>query len=234
MHKIMSICIKEWKDYFFSPMAYIIISIFLLISGWFFFSTFFLINQASLRDFFDLLPFVFSFIIPAITMKVFAEEFNLGSYEILITFPIRHIHIILGKFLAQLLFIILLLMPTLSYPIFVSFLGDLDLGPVVGGYIGAIFLGAAFSAIGLFASSLTKSQINSFIIATIICLFFTLINRMLFFLPEKLITIFNYLSSSYHFQNFAKGVIDSRDIIYFFSLTFLFIYLTFLSLASRQ
>lgn len=234
MNKIWNICIKELKDYFFSPMAYIIMSIFLLITGWFFFSTFFIINQASLRDFFDLLPIVFSFIIPAISMRAFAEEFNLGSYEILITFPLKHTNIILGKFIALLIFVVLLLLPTISYPIFISFIGDLDLGPVYGGYIGSIFLGSAFSAIGLFSSSLTKSQINSFIIATIICLFLTLINKMLFFLPDKAINIFSYFSSSYHFQNFAKGIIDSRDIVYFCSLTFLFLYLTFLSLSSRQ
>ena len=234
MRKIITICKKEIKDYFLSPIAYIIISIFLLVTGWFFFSTFFVMNQANLRDFFSLLPITLSFIIPAITMRTLSEEFNVGSYELLITFPVQTQDIVIGKFFALLIFIIIMLIPTISYPICVNFVGDLDWGPVIGGYIGAIFLGASFCAIGIFSSSLTKNQINSFIIATIICLILSLIDKMLFFLPDSIVNLANYFASSYHFQNFSKGVIDSRDIIYFLSITFLFLYATNLSLNSKR
>ncbi len=147
MTQIKHIAIKEFKDYFTSPIAYIVISIFLIVAGWFFFSTFFLYDRTSMQDFFVLLPTIFSFIIPAITMKLFAEEMNVGSYEILLTMPVSFTDIAIGKFLGATLFVMAMLIPTLLYPISISFLGDLDLGPIVGGYIGTIFLGSAYCAI---------------------------------------------------------------------------------------
>ncbi len=145
---------KEIRHYFLSPIAYIVISIFLLVTGWFFFTPFFLYNQASMRDFFNLLPMILAFVIPAVTMRLFAEEFNVGSYEILLTMPITVRDVIAGKFLAGVLFVVAALIPTLAYPITVSFLGQLDWGPVAGGYLGAVLLAGAFTAVGLFASSL--------------------------------------------------------------------------------
>ena len=115
MRQVIHILNKELKDYFVSPIAYIVISIFLLVTGWFFFSTFFLFNQASLRNFFDLLPVTFSFVIPAITMRLFSEELNVGSYEILLTLPVTFKDIIFGKFLAGVLFVAAALIPTVSY-----------------------------------------------------------------------------------------------------------------------
>ena len=169
MQQSLHILSKELKDYFISPIAYIVISIFLVVTGWFFFSTFFLYNQAELRNFFTLLPITFAFVIPAVTMRLFSEEFNVGSYEILLTLPVSFKDIILGKFLAAVLFMAAALLPTLSYPICVSTLGELDWGPVMGGYMGAILLAAAYAAIGLFASSLTRNQIVAFIVGTVIC-----------------------------------------------------------------
>ena len=143
---------KEFKSYFVSPIAYIVISVFLLVTGWFFFSTFFLINQAHLRTFFNLLPFVFSFIVPAVTMRLFAEELNIGSYETLLTMPVTFTDVIVGKFLAAVAFVAAMLLPTLIYAVTIALLGRMDWGPVMGGYLGALLLGASFSAIGLFAS----------------------------------------------------------------------------------
>ena len=234
MNKILSICSKELKDYFFSPIAYIITSIFILITGWFYFSTFFIINQASLRDFFELLPITMAFIVPAITMRSLSEEFNMGSYEILITFPVKLSDIILGKFLALAIFIIIMLIPTISFAISVSLVGKLDFGPVIGGYLGCILLGMSYAAIGLFSSSLTKNQINSFIIATLICIFLTLMDKIVIFMPESIVNIATYLSSNFHFQNFSKGIIDLRDIIYFLSLSFIFLYAAFISLFRKK
>ncbi len=234
MRKIMAIARKEFRDYFLSPIAYIIIAIFLLVSGWFFFSAFFILDQASMRDFFTLLPVTFSFIIPALTMRSFSEEFNLGSYEILITLPLSTRDVILGKFIGSILFTVVMLIPTICYPISISFVGDLDWGPVIGGYIGAILLGASFVAIGMFASSLSKNQITSFIIGTIMCLFLAILDKMLFFLPDKIVNFANYIASDYHFQNFAKGVIDTRDILYFLTITFLFLYITDISLEYKR
>jgi len=226
MKNFLNIYKREFKSYFVSPIAYIVISIFLIITGWFFFSTFFLFGQAELRNFFSLLPITFSFIIPAITMRLFSEEIHTGSYELLYTMPVTGLDIILGKFFSALFFIIIMLLPTLSYGIFISFLGDLDWGPVLGGYIGAILMGAAYASVGLFASSLTRNQVIAFIIGMAFCVFLTLIDKMLFFLPERLLNIFQYIGADFHFQNISKGVIDSRDIVYFFSVSFIMLFAT--------
>lgn len=224
---------KEFKSYFVSPIAYIVISIFLLVTGWFFFSTFFLYNQASLRSFFGLLPLTMSFIVPAVTMRLFSEELNVGTYETLLTMPVTFPDVVMGKFMAALVFIGAMLVPTISYPVFISFIGQLDWGPVIGGYIGAILLGAAFSAIGLFASSLTRNQIIAFIIGVAICFSLTLIDKMLIFAPGVIVTFLENLGADFHFQNISKGVIDSRDIIYFLSISFIGIYAANLVMKSK-
>ena len=234
MQQVRHIFKKEFKSYFVSPIAYIVIGIFLLVSGWFFFTPFFLFNQASLRNFFALLPVVFSFVVPAVTMRLFSEELSVGSYEILLTMPVTVLDIVLGKFLASVAFVAAMLMPTVAYPITVSFLGQLDWGPVVGGYIGAVLLGGAFSAIGLFASSLTRNQIIAFIVGMAICFALTLIDKVLFFLPQSLLGILEYLGADFHFQNISKGIVDSRDILYFFSVCFVGLYGTHLAMQEKR
>jgi len=224
MRQILHIFWKELGSYFISPIAYIVISIFLLVTGWFFFTPFFILDQANIRNFFSMLPMIFSFVIPAVTMRLFAEEFNVGSYETLLTLPVSYLDVVLGKFLAAVAFIAAMLIPTLAYPITVSFLGQLDWGPVVGGYVGTLLLGAAFSAIGLFASSLTRNQIIAFISGMAICFTLTLIDRMLFFLPRALLGALTYIGADQHFQNISKGIIDSRDILYFLSVCFIGLY----------
>jgi len=234
MHKVIHILNKELKDYFISPIAYIVISIFLVLTGWLFFSTFFLYNQADMRFFFTLLPITFSFIIPAITMRLFSEEFNIGSFESLLTLPVTRKDIMIGKFLATVVFITVTLLPTLSYPVFVSLLGNLDWGPVIGGYLGAILLSTSYTAVGLFASSLTRNQIIAFIVSMIICLTLTFIDKMLFFFPNVLIDIIGYMGADFHFKNIAKGIIDSRDILYFISISFISLYCTNLVLEGKE
>lgn len=234
MRQVAHILNKELKDYFISPIAYIVISIFLLVTGWFFFATFFLFNQADLRNFFGLLPVIFSFIIPAVTMRLFSEELNVGSYELLLTLPVTFLDIILGKFLAGVVFVAAALVPTLFYSVFISFLGQLDWGPIAGGYLGAILLGAAYTAIGLFASSLTRNQIIAFIVGMIICFFLTLIDKMLFFFPQSMLGIIGYLGADLHFKNIAKGIIDSRDILFFLSIIFIGLYSTHLVMQGKE
>jgi len=221
MNQVINIFKKEFSDYFISPIAYIVISIFLLVTGWFFFATFFLYGQASLRNFFSLLPLIFSFVIPAITMRLFSEELNIGSYETLLTLPVTFRDIILGKLLAGTALIIAMLLPTLAYALTVTMIGQLDWGPIIGGYMGAILLGAAYASIGLFASALTRNQIIAFIVGMAICFSLTLIDKMLFFIPQSLLGIIGYLGADFHFQNISKGIIDSRDILYFLSITFI-------------
>ncbi len=234
MQQFISILKKELADYFFSPIAYIVIVIFLFVTGWLFFSTFFLFNQATMRNFFSLLPVIFSFVMPAITMRLFSEELHQGSYEILVTLPLTHRDIIVGKFAAAVVMTVAMLLPTVAYPVSISFMGDLDWGPVIGGYMGAVLLGGTFSAVGLFASSLTKNQIVAFIVSTLICISITLVNEMLFFFPTQVLDIVQYLSAGFHFRNISKGILDSRDIIYFVSVIFISLYATRLSLAHKK
>ena len=225
---------KELKDYFISPIAYIVISIFLIITGWFFFSTFFLYDQADMRAFFSLLPIIFCFVIPAVTMRLFSEELHACSYEILLTLPVTFSDIIFGKFAAGLVMTGAMLLPTLAYPISISLIGDLDWGPVIGGYVGAMLLGGAFSSVGLFTSSLTHNQIIAFILGAAICFVLTLIDKMLFFIPETLLNVIAYLGADFHFRNVARGIIDSRDLIYFISVMFISLYGTRLALLKKE
>jgi len=235
MEKIKHILKKELKSYFISPIAYIVISIFLIVVGYLFFSTFFLYKQASMTRFFSILPIIFTFIIPAVTMRLFSEEINVGSYEILLTLPVSFRDIILGKFLAAVSFVAIMLIPTLLYAITISFVGKLDFGPILGGYIGAILLGAAFCAIGLFASSVTRNQVVAFIIGVMICFTLTmLVQYALDLLPSWLVGIFQYLSATFHFQNMAKGVLDSRDILYFLTVSFVALYGTNLIMREKK
>ena len=225
---------KELKTFFVSPIAYIVIVIFLVVVGWFFFSPFFLIGRADLRDFFSLLPVILVFVVPAVTMRLFSEEFSIGSYEILNTLPVTQLEILIGKYLAALIFIIAMLAPTVSYPLFIASMGELDWGPVVGGYMGAIFLSAVYVSVGLFASSITKNQIIAFIAALAICFFFYFIDKILILLPTSLASFLQFLGADYHFRNIAKGIIDSRDIVYFISLTATALTVTYIAIQERQ
>lgn len=233
MKRALIICMKELRGFFFSPVAYIVITIFLAVVGWLFFSTFFIFNQAELRNFFNLLPIIFSFVLPAVTMRMFSEELRSGSYEIMMTMPVTTRDVVLGKYLAAMIFTVLMLLPTVVYGISISFVGDLDKGPWMGGYAGALFLAGAYIAVGLLASALTKNQIVAFITSMTACLVLTLIDKMLFFVPERVLGAVQYLGADYHFQNVARGIIDTRDIVYFVSVAFVMLYATSLTLRER-
>jgi ABC-2 type transport system permease protein len=147
---------------------------------------------------------------------------------------VTYLDVIVGKFLAAVTFIAVMLVPTFAYPISISFIGDLDWGPVMGGYIGGILLGAAYSAIGICASSLTRNQIIAFMIGMSICFVLTIINKMLFFFPQTMLNIIGYLSADNHFQNIAKGILDSRDLLYFLSIIFVGLYSTHLVMQEKR
>ncbi|OGR10061.1 MAG: ABC transporter [Desulfobacterales bacterium RIFOXYA12_FULL_46_15] len=234
MKQIKTIAIKEFKDYFISPVAYIVISLFLIVTGWFFFSTFFIFDRADLRDFFSLLPIIFSFIIPAVTMRLFSEEKNIGSYEILLTMPLSFTDIALGKFFAATMFTASMLIPTLSYPLFISLIGQVDPGPVIGGYIGSVFLAAAYCSLGIFASSLTRNQIVAFIIGTALCFTLTILDKLLFFMPSAILPVIEFIGASSHFATISKGIIDSRDILYFVSVVFISIFSTYIVMHEKN
>ncbi|MBN1948166.1 MAG: ABC transporter permease subunit [Candidatus Cloacimonetes bacterium] len=226
---------KEYRGYFSSPSAYIILVVFLLISGWFFSSPLFLNNQAELRSLFGIIPIIYIFFVPAITMGLIAKERNTGTIELLTTFPLQDKQIILGKFWAGVGLIATGLLFTLIHLITIMILGrNIDYGAIFCGYLGLLLLGAVYSAIGLFASSLTDNQIVAFIISFFIIFFLFIIEYTLFLLPAAIVGIFQYLSIGYHFSNLARGVIDTRNLVYFISLIILFLHLSILALQSRK
>lgn len=214
---------KEFKSIFYSPIAYIVLALFLIASSFFFFNTFFLRNLAELRVFFSNMPFILTFAVPAITMRVFSDELNSGSYELLVTLPVRTEEIVLGKLLSVYYFLLVLLAPTFFYAITVEFVGDLEWGVAFGGYLGCVLLSFSLGSIGVFTSSLTRNQIVSLLLGIALCFFLTMVlGHFLIFFPESMVKFFQYLSVSYHFQNISKGLIDFRDIVYFLSLILVF------------
>ena len=236
MRNILTIFQKEYKSYFNSPIAYIFIITFILFSSWLFFRTFFLIGQAHLRPLFGILPWLFLILAPAITMRAWAEEKKLGTMEILMTLPIKDHEVVLGKFFASFLFIITAVLLTSPLPLTVCILGEPDTGTIVGGYLGACLMGGAYLAIGLFISSLTKNQIVAFIISIITCFALLIIGEdfVLMSTPSMLAPIFTYLGLGAHFESISRGVIDSRDLIYYFSVIGFFLFLNILSIESRK
>ncbi|WP_370398492.1 gliding motility-associated ABC transporter permease subunit GldF [Tenacibaculum dicentrarchi] len=226
---------KEIISFFSSPIAYLVIGVFLLINGlflWVFKDDFNILNAgfSDISSFFYLTPWLFLFLIPAITMKSFADEFNSGTIELLRTKPLTDWHIILGKFSASLLLVCIALLPTLIYVYTVYILGNpignLDIGITIGAYLGVLFLAATYTAIGLFTSTLSKNQIVAFILSVFI-------SFILFYGFDSLSSSFG--NSGYtlqqfgmyeHFKSISRGVVDTRDIIYFISLTFFFLLMT--------
>ncbi len=232
---MISILKKEFNSFFASPVAYLVIGVFLLINGlflWVFKDSFNILNAgfADLNSFFYLTPWLFLFLIPAITMKSFADEFSVGTIEILRTKPLSDWQIVLGKYFAALLLVYIALIPTLMYVYTIYDLGNpkgnLDIGAIIGSYFGLFFLASSYTAVSLFTSTLSKSQITAFILGICICFF-------LFYGFDALADLLgtsNYyiklLGFNEHFKSISRGVIDTRDIIYFASVSFFFLYIT--------
>ncbi|MEI6127759.1 MAG: ABC transporter permease subunit [Pseudomonadota bacterium] len=236
MKNILTIFWKEFKAYFSSPVAYIFIISFLVVTNWLFFRSFFLTNQASLRPLFSLMPWVFLFLAPAITMRSWAEEKKLGTIEILMTLPVREYEIVVAKFLSSFIFLALALGLTFPLALTVMLLGAPDPGPIWGGYVGAGLLGGAYLAIGLFASSITENQIISFIVAIVICFAFLIVgeNFVLYSVPSALGPLFSYLGLGSHFQSIGRGVLDSRDMVYYMSMIGFFLFINHMSIEGRK
>ena len=225
---------RELGAYFTSPIAYIVIGLFLAFSGFLLFSVFFLAQRAEIRQFFDNLPLLFAFFIPAITMRLFSEEQKTGTMETLMTLPLKTIDVVIGKFLASFVFTLIMIAPTVLYAISASFFGSLDVGATLCGYVGSILLALAFCAIGNFASVVTKNQIVAFFIAFSICIILVMVDQFMMFLPAPLVSLLQQISAGSHFTSIARGIIDSRDILYFASVTAIFFILTTKTLQTRK
>jgi ABC-2 type transport system permease protein len=234
MGNTLTIFKKELGSYFNSPIGYIVITVFLLVSGYLYFNQVFHVGEATLRDFFGVTPLIFIFFGPAITMRLLAEEKRSGTIEVLITMPVRDWEVVLGKFFAALAVMAVAILLTLAYPITLSRFGDLDWGAVAGGYLGLLLMGGAYAAIGLMASSWTSDQVISFIIAFGITFALYLFGKLLPLMPAFLAPIIEYISLDVHFTNIAKGVVDSRDLVYYLSLIIACLFLAVQSLDSRR
>ena len=227
---------KEFRSYFNSPIAYIFITVFLVLSNWLFMRGFFIYNQADMRGYFAFLPWIFLFFIPAVTMRLWAEEKKQGTLELLMTFPVKDRDVVLGKYLASLLFLTITVLLSFSIPLTISILGDPDGGPILGSYVGTILMGAAYLAIGLFLSSLTENQIIAFILGVAGCFLLFIVGEefILSTLPQALVPLFKFLGLGTHFDSISRGVLDSRDILYYVSVVVFFLYLNVRSLESRK
>jgi len=238
MKNIWIIAKRELSSFFGSLMAYILLVIFLGFSGlftWFIGQDIFFIKQASLQAFFNIAYWTLFFFIPGITMRLFAEEIRSGTIELLLTKPVSDWQVVMGKFTATLLLIIIALVLTLPYYITISIIGPVDHGATLTGYLGLIFMSAAYISIGIFASSISTNQIVGYLLALVMGIFFQIVfgfvaGSVSGFFRE----MFNYLSLTTHFESMSRGVIDSKDLIFFLSITFLGLNLTVSNLAKNR
>ena len=234
MNQILTIGGRQFRSYFNGPVAYIVICIVMPTLGFFFWNTFFLFGRASTREMFRWLGLILVFALPALTMGLLAEEKRTGTIELLITMPVTEAQVILGKFLGVLGLYAVLLVLTLAYPISVSTLGNLDWGPVWSGYLGLFLQGSAVLAIGLMASSWTSNQLIALFVAMTLSVFLWVLDKFLALLPTNAASALEWLSFDYHFQSMARGVIDLRDVFFFFSGTLFALALAFRALESRR
>ncbi len=218
MHSTIVIAWREFKAYFNSAIAYIVVCTFLALVNFFFFFSFFTSGVADVRNLFTLASIISAFFGPAITMKLIADERKSRSIELLLSLPVTRLQVILGKYFAALLLYLVMIALTLFAPITISGIASLEWGPIIGSYIGLLMLGSVYVAIGLFTSALTKSQLVAVILGIAACLTVSLgFEYARFFAPSFIGAALEHLSVLSHFQSMARGVLDTRDIIYYLS-----------------
>jgi ABC-2 type transport system permease protein len=227
VHNILAIFRKEVSASFKSPMAYVFLVFFELFNGYFFTNTFFLFNQSDMRALFNIVPMVYLFFVPVVTMSLIARENNLGTSEVLATLPIQDYELVVGKYLSALVLVFAGLAFTLVHVLTLLSVGtNIDYGTVICGYIGLALVGGFYAALGTFSSSLTDNQVVAFIIAAVFVLVFYLLDKLLLFMPTSLTGAIQFMAVDYHLSNMRRGVIDSRNLVYFGSLIWLFLAMT--------
>jgi ABC-2 type transport system permease protein len=236
MSIIWTITKKELKHYFKTPIAYVYMVAFVFFNGWMFFNSFFLRGQADMRPFFDLIPWVFIFLVPAITMNIWSEEKKQGTLELLMTMPISDFQVLLGKYYAAKIFLLISIVVTFPIAFTIGLLGDPDVGMIIAGYIGTFFMGMAYLSIGGFVSAITDNQIISFIVSVFLIFFLYILGEPFFLnaIPEAIAPLAKFLGMSTHFKSVGRGVIDIRDIIYYLSVITFFVFNNVLVLNSRR
>ncbi len=216
MGTAFTIARREFAAYFKSPIAYIVLSAFLALTGYLFFDRFFMFKNASMDAFFGNMPFLLLFFAPGIAMRLLAEERGSGTIEMLMTMPVRDWEVVAGKYLAAVGLLTVGLLLSLPFAFTVASLGPLDWGPVWGGYLGTLLLGSTYLAVGMFASALTRNQIVALLLGVFICLALFFFDSFVV-LGRPLGPIFQYASPKFHFQGIARGVVELRNIVYYVS-----------------
>jgi len=241
MNDVLIIFKREFNAYFYSPIAYVFSVIFIILNAGIYMFHFFFYGNADMREFFAILPITLALIfIPAISMRLWSEEKKLGTIELLLTLPIQSTHIVLGKFFASFAFYLIALSGTLVIPIVLFILGSPDLGPIIGGYFGAVLLGAFFLSVGIFISGFFNDQIVSLIITSLACGLLALVGWQ--YVPMVIDGwisglgdfLYSYVGVTRHFNDIQRGVIDLRSIVYFISFTGLFLTLNIKYLEGRK
>ncbi|MFA4986424.1 MAG: ABC transporter permease [Candidatus Brocadiia bacterium] len=227
---------RELAYYFSSWMGYIILAAFVIFMGFITYNAVLESKSADMRLFFRMIPFVFLFFGPAIAMRLVAEERKLGSLEILLTLPVSDWEVIFGKFLAAATYLLVMLGLTFPLPVTLMFLGNSEFGPIITGYCGCLLLGSAFVSIGLLASAIVKDQVLAFIIGLVISCFFLLMGEAFInsYFPEGIGYYLARLSLGVHFSSMGRGMVDTRDLVYFLGLIGFFLYTSVLALDSRK
>jgi ABC-2 type transport system permease protein len=228
-NSFMALLRRELSSYFQTPVAYVVGIVFLGIVSVRFFSVFFLFDRVEMRQFFASLPLLLALLMPALSMKLVAEERRRGTYELLATLPLNNREIILAKFFALWITGLFILLPTSVFVITVKSFGPLDFGPVAGGYLGTVLLLAVYGAAGLFSSAAARNETIALILGLVITLSLALLNSFLILMPTAIVPLVDFIGIGSHFSGFAQGVIDSRSLVYLLSLT-----VFFLVLAERQ
>lgn len=234
MKNTLTITAKEFKSYLTSPMAYIVIGIFLVLSGFFFGTSPSTYSETSIGGFLEIGGLLLLLLTAVLTMRLLAEEKKLGTIELLLTAPVRDSEIILGKFFGSLGIILVMLVLTFYYPLLLKVFGEPDFGPMASGYLGLFLLSCASLAVGIFASSLTSNQIVSAVVAGGILFGLWFLGSAAAYLPSALGDVIGYFSLSSYFPDFMRGIIDTRGIVYYLSITALFLFLAIRSLENSR
>jgi len=229
-----AIALKEFKSYLASPMAYVVTGIFLVLTGFFFSSSAATYSETSIKGFLGIGGILMLMLAAVLTMRLLAEERKMGTIELLLTAPVRDSEVILGKFLGSVGILTVMMTLTLYYPILLFLFGDPDIGPIVTGYLGLLLLGYTAIAVGLFASSLTSNQIVAAVVSGGILFALWFVGTAADFLPQAVGEVIGYLSLSFYFPDFMRGIVDTRGIVYYLSITALFLFLAIRSLENSR
>jgi len=234
LFQIINLCRKEWRIVLDTPLGYVIAIAFLIVSGFFFESNLFLIGQADMRAWFSILSLLLMFFIPAMAMRMLADEKRSGTFELLATMPITTMSIVLGKYMALWTQVLVLLALTFLYPLTLSWLGNVDIGQVLASYLAAVLLASSYAAVSLYASALTRYEVVAYVLAFVMLLVLFLLSKAMPTFSPYVQNWLTLLSPLAHYQSMLRGLIRLSDVMFFLAMSGLFLTLTWFELERRR